>query len=377
MRIVIIGGHLTPALAVIDELPKDSRVLFIGRKYVFEGDKTLSLEYKTITQLGISFKEINTGRWQRKFTRYTIPSFLKIPYGFIQAFTILQSFNPDVMLTFGGYLSVPTGIVAYLLGIPLIIHEQTLGAGISSRILSFFAKKICISWETSKPYFPKYKTSLTGNPIRKEILNPPSKFSIFNFQFSFKDENLPIIYITGGSSGSHFINTLVESCIEELLKKFIIIHQTGDAQEYHDFDRLTETAHSLPSILKTRYILTKFIKPQDIGSVLQKADMVVGRAGINTVNELIYFNKPAILIPISFGQNKEQLNNALFFKSLGLGEALAQESLSSPIFLQKIRDMINNINKYKNRNKFDVSINKNAAQNIVKIIEYVKKSKEV
>lgn len=383
MKLVIIGGHLSPALAIIDVLPKKTKVLFIGRKHIFEGDSATSLEYNIIKSLKISFLSISTGRLQRKFTKYTILSLFKIPYGFVQSFFILKNFKPDMILSFGGYLSIPVALSAFFLRIPIVIHEQTLEAGLSNRIASIFARKICISWESSRKYFPKEKTIFTGNPIRKFSLSSRPRLSDLSQQTLLKEiprqarNDAPIIYITGGSSGSHFINTLVEGCIKELLGQFIVIHQTGDAQEYHDFDRLNKIRESLSSKFKTRYILTKFINPQDIGSVLQKANMAVGRAGINTVTELIYFNKPAMLIPIPFGQNKEQLKNALFFKNLGLGEVLVQESLSPLIFLQKIRDMVNNINRYRNRNKLAVSINKEASQNIIKILEYVKKSKQV
>lgn len=387
MKLVIIGGHLSPALAVIDSLPKNAEVLFIGRKYTFEGDKGHSLEYNTIKSLKIPFASISTGRLQRKFTKHTIFSFLKIPYGFIQAFFILRSFKPDVVLGFGGYLSLPVILSAFVLKIPVVIHEQTLEAGLANRIASYFATKVCIAWESSRKFFPEEKTILTGNPIRKfKFLH--SLFTKCHAEFisasretlkqvqGDKKKNMPIVYITGGSSGSHFINTLIQHCIKELLCQFIIIHQTGDSQQYRDFDRLKKLREGLSSKIKSRYILKKFIAPCDIGLVLQNADLVIGRSGINTVTELIYFQKIAILIPLPYSQNKEQKKNALFFKGLGLGEVLNQESLDLPQFLQKVIEMVNNINKYKIGYKANNLINKNAAKNIIEIIEYVKKSKK-
>ncbi|MEK7451076.1 MAG: glycosyltransferase, partial [Patescibacteria group bacterium] len=164
MRVIIIGGHLSPALSIIEKLPKTDKVLFIGRKYVFEGDQALSLEYKTIQSLKIPFVNLITGRLQRKFTKHTIPSLLKLPYGFMRSILALIKFQPDVVLSFGGYLSFPVVLSAFLLRIPIVIHEQTLEAGLANKILSVFAKKICISWETSRKFFPKGKIVLTGNP---------------------------------------------------------------------------------------------------------------------------------------------------------------------------------------------------------------------
>lgn len=370
MKIVIVGGHLSPALAVIDALPKDTKVLFIGRKYTFEGDRAFSLEYKTILSLKISFAPITTGRLQRKFTKYTIISLFKFPYGFIQSFFLLLNFNPDVVLGFGGYVSLPVMLAAFFLRMPIVIHEQTLEAGLSNRIIAFFAKKVCISWESSRKFFPQEKTVLTGNPIRQ--------FRIKNLELRIKGENqnLPIIYITGGSSGSHFINVLVEDCIKKLLEKFTIIHQTGDAQEYRDFGHLKILAGTLSPQFRSRYILKKFIDPKDVGLVLQNADLVVSRSGISTITELLFFEKPSLLIPLAFSQNSEQIKNALFFKRQGLGEFVTEDPLDSNKFLQLILEMFNNISKYKKIPTKNNFVNKNAAQKIIEVVEYAKKNKK-
>ena len=373
MKIVIVGGHLSPALAVIENLPKDTEVLFIGRKYVFEGDKTLSLEYRTITKQNIPFASISTGRWQRKFTKHTIPSLFKIPYGVVQSFLILRKFKPDVVLSLGGYLSIPVVLSAFILRIPIIIHEQTLEEGLSNRLMKHFAKKICISWESSRKFFPKGKTILTGNPVRRFKINE------LQFKIMKEDQSLQIIYITGGSAGSQFINSMVEGSIKELLRKFIVIHQTGDTQEYKDFDRLNILKNSLPIHLKSRYFPIKFVDPNEVGSILNKADLVVSRAGINTITELIFFKKPSLLIPIPFSQRNEQVKNALFLKSLGLAEVFYQDALDSKKFLRFIEEMFNNINRYKILNPASPNLGeraqndgREAAQKIIEVIEYAK-----
>ncbi len=367
MKIVIIGGHLSPALSIIEKLSKTSQVLFMGRKCVFEGDKTLSLEYKTIQFLKIPFVNLITGRLQRKFTKHTVPSLLKLPYGLIQSILTLKKFQPDIVLSFGGYLSFPVVLSAFLLRIPVVIHEQTLEAGLANKILSIFANKICISWETSRKFFPKEKVVLTGNPVRQ--------FSIFNFQFSIPKNGLPMIYITGGSSGSHFINTLIEKNLEKLLTKFILIHQTGVAKEYQDFDRLQKIKNSLRSDLKARYILTKFIEPEEVGSILKKADIVISRSGINTLTELIFFGVPSLLIPLPFSQRQEQLKNALFLKAKGCAEIFEQKD-DRRVFLSKLFAMFGNINKYReNLQKISNLVDIDAAKKIIDVLEYAKKKK--
>lgn len=370
MRIVIIGGHFSPALSVIEALPSQSQVLVIGRKFGLEGDKALSLEYQTIKKMGISFKSITTGRLQRKFTKHTIFSLIKLPIGFFQALKILKEFKPNVVLSFGGYVSIPVVLASFFLRIPIVVHEQTLEAGLSNKFASLFAKKICISWDSSKKFFPKSKIVLTGNPIRKfTISNIKFPISNFKFQIDEKDKNLPIIYITGGSSGSHAINLLIEEIIEKLLEKNVVFHQTGDAQEFQDFSRLEDLRRSFAEKLERRYFLTKFVEPSEVGPIIEKADILISRSGMNTVSELIQFQKPALLIPLPYSQNKEQVKNAFFLKYLGLAEVADQNKLTANDLFDLLEIMLRNLDKYKN-NSAKGLIKKDAAKKIVEVLGY-------
>lgn len=372
MKIVIIGGHLAPALSVMEALPKNTQVLFIGRKYALEGDNALSLEYKTITALNIPFVGLNTGRLQRKVTKFTLFSLLKLPIGIIKSFLILTNFKPDVVVGFGGYVSIPVIFCASLLRIPAVIHEQTMEVGLANKVVSRFAQKICISWQTSAKYFPKDKVVLTGNPMRKF----PCMNSLATAHLSIFKNKLPTIYIAGGSSGSHFINTLIEEIVRELLKKYNIIHQVGDAHEYCDFDRLKQLKERLPAKLRDNYILQKFIDPSQIGDILKLSSLIISRSGMNTITELIHFEKPAILFPIPFSQNNEQLENAKFLEGIGLGIVLRQEKANGKQLLQTVNLMVRNIDKYKiNKEKLRNLPGKNAAQNIISVINYAYKSK--
>lgn len=376
MKIVLIGGHLSPALCVMKALPKATKVLFIGRKYALEGDSALSLEYKTIAQLKIPFVGLNTGRLQRKLTKFTLFSLLKLPFGIIKSFLILIEFKPDIVVGFGGYVSVPVVLCAFILRIPVVIHEQTMEAGLANKLVCRFAKKICISWQTSRKYFPKSKVVFTGNPILKfPILNPPSG-ERFNIVESIFNNKLPTIYVTGGSSGSHFINVLIEGIIKDLLRAYNIIHQVGDAHEYHDFDRLEQLRQALPEKLRDNYILEKFIDPSEIGELIGSSSFIITRSGINIVTELIYFEKPALLIPLPFSQNSEQLKNAKFLEKIGLGKVLQQNILSSKKLFQEIDLMIHNLDNYRiNDRGLKNMSHENAAQNIISVINYAAKKR--
>lgn len=364
MKVVLVGGHLSPALAVLENLEKNN-TYYIGRKYSFEGDNALSLEYQEIIKLNIPFYSLNTARLQRKFTRYTFTSLLKMPAGFYQALKILSKIRPDVVLSFGGYLSLPVGLAAYFLKIPLVIHEQTLQIGLANKILSPFARKICISWQSSGKFFPKEKTILTGNPIKKDTLKLLNSKKIVN--------NPPLIYITGGSAGSHAINEFIEKSLDKLLNKFEIFHQTGDSKIYNDFEKLCIVKKHLGEEKSKKYTLTKFLTPKESSLMLARADLVIGRSGINTVTELIYLQKPALLIPLPFSQKREQARNAEYIKSTGLAEVIDQTSLTTDSFINAIFSMYKNINKYKlnKRIAFD-----NASENVIKVLKdiYAKKT---
>ena len=359
MKIVIIGGHLTPALAVIEEFPKDAQILYIGRKYALEGDRAVSFEYQEVTNRKIPFKDLKTGRLQRSFTRYTIPSLLKIPIGLMQAGAILKKFKPDVVVGFGGYVSFPVILAAFFLKLPVVIHEQTQDAGAANRYLVRFAKKVCISFESSKKYFPSEKVVLTGNPVRKSIINPKKRFGV-----EIKDNT---IFITGGSLGSHFINKLIMDCLPKLLDKYNVIHQAGGAEEFSDFDKLSILKEGLNKNKKDKYVVSKFFSQEEIGGILFGSTLVVARAGINTVSELTVLNKPSLLIPIPKTQKNEQGKNALLLKKSGLCEIADQNTLGSYEFLEKINLMMKNITKYKIKDESYFNFS-NAAKKIVEVI---------
>lgn len=361
MKIVICGGHLSPALSVIENLPKGDKVIVFGRKHAHEGDDSLTLEYKTMQNRNIPFIPITTGRLQRKLTRHTVPSLVKTPYGFFQSLVALRALRPDVVLSFGGYVAAPVVLAAHVLKIPIVLHEQTLEAGASNRLLARFAKKVCISWESSAAFFPKNKTVLTGNPIRK--------YQISNIQFPIPEGKKPLLYVTGGSTGAHAINELIEGCLEKLIKKYRIIHQTGDAKQYADFDRLSEKKESLGKE-KDDYVLTKFVQPEDVAGILKEADLVVSRSGANTVTELLYYKKPCLLIPLPISQNNEQKKNALMVKDAGLAEVLDQYSVTPDMLCQKIITMTENLSSYKTQSSI-ADVVEQAANSIISVLHSV------
>lgn len=342
MKILITGAHFTPAQAVVEQLKKKPRVklVYVGRRTTLEGDSTISAESKILPLLGVKFIPIITGRLQRSFTLYTIPSLLKIPIGFIQALYIILSEKPDAILSFGGYVAVPVIFAGWLFSVPVIVHEQTLVSGLANKISSFFADKIALSFKPENR-FKDRQTIVTGNPIRSMVLDPRDKISghlrIFDIA---RKEKLPIILITGGNQGSHILNITVEECIEKLTKIAYVIHITGD-NKFKDFARLQKLQNE-------RYLIKKWIGSQ-YGAILSKVDLVVSRAGINTLTELAYMGKPALVIPIPY--QDEQNENARVFQDLGLVRMLSQSKLSGYSLLENIKAMVKNLDRLKKRAK--------------------------
>lgn len=334
MKIIVTGSHFTPAQAVIEELKKDSniKITYVGRKYTREGDKSPSVESQVLPNLGVKFSPIITGRLQRSFTRYTIPSLFKIPIGIIQSFLVLLKEKPDVVLSFGGYVSVPVVFSAWLLSIPIIIHEQTLVPGLANTISSLFADKIAVTFKDSK--FKGGKVVVTGNPLREEIFADQKRINtdIQEIINNAQREKLPLVLITGGNQGSHVINEAVGGSLEKLTQNMCIIHQTGDSK-FQDFEKLKELGNNLN--FPSRYLVKKWIEPVDWGELFRKVDLVVSRAGMNTLLEVCYFSKPILIIPIPV---KEQMTNAKYFQKLGNAKVLWQKDLDNEKFLSAVKD---------------------------------------
>lgn len=332
MKVLVTGAHFTPAVATIEQLKKmdDVKVIYVGRNTTLEGDKTESVESKVIPEMGIKFIPIIAGRLQRSLTVFTLFSLLKIPIGFLQAFFIILRERPDVILSFGGYVAVPVVIAGWLFSIPIIIHEQTLVSGLANKISSFFADKIAVSFKKSD--FNGEKVIITGNPVRSSIIEA-SKNSYS------RHPGLPAVLVVGGNQGSHVINIAVEGCLKELTKRAFIFHQTGNSK-YKDYERLSKFENA-------SYRVFKFIN-EDWAKILGKCDLVISRAGINTLTEISLLGKPALIIPIP---NREQNKNAKYFEDLGLIKILPQSKLLPVTLLENITAMLKNLDSLKEKAK--------------------------
>ena len=356
-KLVLTGGHAaTAALATVLELKKRKKGMtlhWIGTRRAVEGKNTKTLESSVLPKLGVKFHNIISGRLQRKFTFWTIPSLLKIPIGFIQAFSLLARIKPKAVLSFGGFASVPVVFAAWLMRIPVVIHEQTSAAGLANKISSKFASKIALARKESLKFFSKEKTMVVGNPILPEVakIKPKNKVG-----------KPPVVFVTGGSRGSQIINESVFEVLPRLLEKYMVVHQTGDLGH--------EKSKSLKEVLdkdtKNRYEPVSVIDPTKVHEVYKRADVVVARGGANTVAEIMSTRRPSILIPIPWSYEKEQEKNARLAQRLGLAEILKQEDLSGKTLLEALEKVIKNWPKMVVK---EGSRDKKASKKLVDIVE--------
>ena len=334
MKILITGGHPAPALAVIEELRKHPQhtIDFVGRQFSQEGGKAESYEYKQIKKLGISFHNLRTGRLTRIVSLEMVKDGFLTVYGFYNSLSILTKLKPDVVMSFGGYIALPICYVAKVMGIQVITHEQTISPGLANKTIGYIADKVLVSFPETIKYFRVNKTRVTGNPIRFQARRTIKK------PFDLPAQK-PILYVTGGSLGSHSINLHIEKVLDQLLKHFTVIHQVGNVEKYGDFKRLSK-------VRRKNYYVVEHFHSDEVGWVLRNAHIIVSRAGANTLFELIHYRKPCVLIPLPWSANGEQERHAKLLAQAGAAEIFDQYN-SSDALVDKILHIYSHYSDYK------------------------------
>jgi len=358
-NLVLTGGHAaTTAVSVVEEIKsqkKDWKLYWIGSKNAIEGKKIVTLESEVLPRLGVEFLSLTTGRLQRRFTLWTIPSLLKIPIGFIQSFYILLKIRPKAVLSFGGFASFPVVFNASLLKIPVIIHEQTSAAGRANLLSAKFATKITLARSESKKYFPNSDFVVTGNPVMHQFtdVKPISR-----------PKGLPVIFVTGGSRGSQNINLSLEAILKPLLKEYKVIHQTGGI----DYLKFSDIKQKLPQALRDNYEVFIRVNPLTVSKIYSQASLVVSRAGANTVSEIMLTKRPAILIPLPISFLDEQTKNAEIAKKWGIAKVISQDKLTPEKLLREIKDSISDMENIVLRVKGKKSPDFGASNRLVKLV---------
>lgn len=318
-KILLTGNHLTPALAFKAKLEQH--------------------------HWQVDYLSLDSAKFNRHQPLISFLTLIKLPSSLVNALIYLTKTKPLAVVSFGGYSAFPVCLAAKLLRLPLVIHEQTFGQGLTSKLTAYLADKIAVSWPKSRQYFPKHKTVLTGNPLRPKILN----IKMLNANCSL----LNTIYITGGHQGSLTINQAIKPILPQLLSKYVIFHQFGLSQP--------------PDFKDKHYFAKKYFTVAELAKIYSQAPLVISRAGINTVTELAYLGLKAILIPLTTAQKNEQLTNARYLESLGLAIVLDQINLSP-------QNLLTQINRFfaqapiRPKNKFPRQLVLTAADNLYQLV---------
>jgi UDP-N-acetylglucosamine--N-acetylmuramyl-(pentapeptide) pyrophosphoryl-undecaprenol N-acetylglucosamine transferase len=364
MKVIITGGgtggHIIPALAILDILKEnyvDLSILYIGSKD--------SLEEELSQKAGYDFKGIKTGYINRKLLSiHNIKSLFNNSIGVLQSLGIIRKFSPDLIIGTGGYVSGPVVFAGKLLGKKVLIHEQNAYPGITNKITGRFADRIMISFEEASKFFKdQSKVVFTGNPIRREIIN--INYNEARSYFGIKDDEY-FIYSFGGSGGQKTINEAVLNLIEPLkaYKNIKWLHVTGK-NHYKDFIKKIKDNNIL---LSENMEIVEYM--YEAPKALMAGDIIIGSAGAISIAEILYLGKPSILIPKKYTAENHQFYNAKEIEEKGAAVMILEKDLNSKILLKKVLEIINNKEKKEKMSKNSKKIlNYDFKSNILKTLD--------
>ncbi len=297
MKIVLTGGHPSPAFALVEYVQSinfPATFVMIGRSSAMRDLAVISPEEKEAEKLNVRFYKINSGRSGWYGLAKTLIEWQKIITSTWRSFQILNKEKPDCVVSFGSYVSIPTVIASWLLRIPILTHEQTFSLSQSNRFVAKLAKKLALSFSDTKNNKFSEKSVVVGLPLRLSLISKTQKPEWWN-------KDLPFILILGGSTGSHFFN---HELLPFILKhsSIPIIHQTGDRPDHQVI-----TNHK-------NYEPRKTLSPIELAWCYAHTNLVISRAGANTTAEIIAWNVPTVFIPLPNSANQEQQQNANFAK---------------------------------------------------------------
>ena len=322
------GGHVFPIVAIVREIrriypKKDLEFYYLGPKDY--------LSDVLLTEEDFIVRSIVSGKLRRYFSwQNFIDILFKIPIGVIQSFFILLELRPDLVFSKGGSGSIAVTYSARLLRIPVFLHESDVVPGLSNQKTAKWAKKIFISFPKTE-YFDPERTTLTGNPIRKEILDGDKEKAgeLFNLTFS-----KPVLLIIGGSQGAEFINDFVLRVLNIVLKEYEIIHVTGRENER---ETEAEAQVVIEKDLDKYYPPVGFLDEAKIKHAYKAADLIISRAGAGSIFEIAAVGKPSIMVPLPFAAGDHQAKNAYAYAETGASEVMEQQNFAPEFFMENVK----------------------------------------
>jgi len=345
------GGHLSVAKSVINTLIEEydipiNNITYVGGDLGMEGEEVgNSLEQKQFKDSKFKTYFIRAGKLQRSISPRTLSLLFRSLLGFFDSVSIVRKCKPTLIISSGGFVSVPVCIAGWLSKVPIYLHEQTASVGVSNKVVGRFAKKVFVAFKNSLSYFPKGKALHVGNVVRKEIFQKQktekSDKEIVGLMVTNKE--VPFVYISGGSLGSHSINTKVIDSFNSLLRKYRILLQTGDNEIFKDFEKANDVKTKLRKEYQERLVIKKYIDSDSIGYVLNNMDVFVGRSGANSVYEIGVLKKNALFIPIPWVTHNEQYLNAKVLADIGTSNILEEKYLNDCKIEEEIERLQNQL----------------------------------
>ena len=327
-KIVLTGGgtagHVTPNIALLPALSRAGyEISYMGS---YDG-----IEKKLIADFAIPYTGISTGKLRRYLDIKNLTDPFRVLKGFAEARKYLKEYRPDVVFSKGGFVSVPVVRAAAALGIPCIIHESDMTPGLANKLCFPVAKKICCNFPETMQMLPEGKAVLTGSPIRAELAQGNKIAGLDMCGFT---ANKPVIMVIGGSLGAANVNKAVRDSLPRLLEDFQVVHLCGK-------DKIDNLLLATPGYKQFEYIKT------ELKDLFAMADIVISRAGANSICELLALKKPNLLIPLPAASSRgDQLLNAASFEAQGFSIVINEDDLTTELLVTKVQELFCNRQSY-------------------------------
>ncbi len=352
-KIILTGGgtagHVTPNIALLPGLrERGYDISYIG--------SYLGIEKELIEKEGIPYYGISSGKLRRYFDPKNLSDPFKVLRGYGQARGLIRKLKPDIVFSKGGFVSVPVVLAARHMHIPVIIHESDFTPGLANKIAIPSASMVCCNFPETLESLPEGKATVTGCPIRKELLSGDAEKA---YAYTGLTTERPILLIIGGSLGSQVINEAVRRLLPTLLKSWQVIHLCGKGN-------LDPTLHTTPGYVQYEYI------SDELPDLFAAADLVISRAGANAICELQALAKLNILIPLSKEASRgDQILNAASFEKQGFSYVVEEENLTDETLLTGIEKVWREKDTYVTAMR--ESQTANAVETILNLIEDLRK----
>ena len=331
------AGHVTPNLALLPSLKEAGYdVHYIGS---YNG-----IERKLIENAGIPYEGISSGKLRRYFDLKNFTDPLRVVKGYCEACKLMKKHKPDVVFSKGGFVAVPVVLAAKRYKVPTIIHESDMTPGLANKLCIPSAKKVCCNFPETLKYLPADKAVLSGSPIRAELLTGDR---LSGLQYTNLSAAKPIILVIGGSLGSVKVNSAIRSILPKLLEKYQVIHICGKG-------------HIDESLIGTSgYVQYEYVD-SPLKHLFAAANIIVSRAGANSISEFLALRKPNVLIPLSAAASRgDQILNANSFKKQGYSTVLEEEAVNDETLYDAITAT------YENRHKFIETMEQSQLNNAI------------